>query len=493
MEKPRFRIGSDGSNVRALVPAMPQSIVKAPPPANLQSPMSSYGGGGWWPIVREPFTGAWQRNLEQRVENVLSYAPVFRCVSLIASDVAKNRMMLVAQNEDGIWKETESAAFSPVLRIPNHFQNNIQFYSNWMVSKLLHGNTYVLKERDARGLVVSLYILDPTRTKPLVAESGDVYYQVSRDLLSGIDDSIAIPASEIMHDRSDAMFHPLVGLSPLFACSLPASQGLSIQRTSSAFFTNGARPSGILTAPGTITDAQAERLKQGWDEKFTGNNSGRVAVLGDGLNYVPLVMKYADAQMIEQKKEASLDVCTAFGVPAYKIGVGPAPAYNNIEALTIEYYSSALQIHVESIEKLLDTGLALDSKKAAGQLFGAEFDLDNLLRMDTATLVEAEAKAVGAGVKAPNEARRRLGLGKVRGGDTPYLQQQNYSLAALDKRDSQSDPFASKTPPASAPADTADESAGDNTDNTDSAAGLDAAAIAQLAAWQLKSALGMRA
>ena len=62
--------------------------------------------------------------------------------------------------------------------------------------------------------------------------------------------------------------------------------------------------------------------------------------------------------------------------------------------------------------------------------------------MDTATLVESEAKAVAGGIKSPNEARKRLNLPPVKGGDTPYLQQQNFSLAALDRRDQSDDPFA---------------------------------------------------
>lgn len=62
-------------------------------------------------------------------------------------------------------------------------------------------------------------------------------------------------------------------------------------------------------------------------------------------------------------------------------------------------------------------------------------------------LLDASAKGVSGGILAPNESRRRLNLPPVDGGDTPYLQQQNYSLAALDKRDSQDDPFASKSAP----------------------------------------------
>ncbi len=43
----------------------------------------------------------------------------------------------------------------------------------------------------------------------------------------------------------------------------------------------------------------------------------------------------------------------------------------------------------------------------------------------------------------PNEARKRENLPPLAGGDALYLQQQNYSLEALSRRDAREDPFAS--------------------------------------------------
>jgi phage portal protein BeeE len=81
------------------------------------------------------------------------------------------------------------------------------------------------------------------------------------------------------------------------------------------------------------------------------------------------------------------------------------------------------------MEQCLDAGLALEPDQRT------EFDLDGLLRMDASALYEALGKAVGGGWMAPNEARERVNLPPVSGGATPYLQVQNYSLAALDRRD----------------------------------------------------------
>ena len=61
-----------------------------------------------------------------------------------------------------------------------------------------------------------MYVLDPTRVRPLVTTAGDVYYALGQDNLSGIDEhQIVVPAREIIHDTYLAPWHPLCGISPL--------------------------------------------------------------------------------------------------------------------------------------------------------------------------------------------------------------------------------------------------------------------------------------
>lgn len=398
------------------------------------------GRGGWWPLVREPYAGAWQNNDEERIESLLGYAPAFSCITLIASDVAKLGLRLVADIGNDIWKPAESPAYSPVLRKPNHFQNRIQFIESWLLSKLSRGNTYVLKARDGRGVVTSLYVLNPDLVQPLVAPDGGVFYRLTRDELSRQDqDDIIVPAREIIHDRFNCLYHPLVGLSPIYASAVAAGQGLKIQRTSTNFFANGARPSGILMAADEISQTTADELKAYWQTNYGGNNEAKIAVLGDGLKYQQLTMTSVDAQLIEQLKWTGQTVCSTFHMPAYKIGIGEMPKYDNIQALTVEYYTGCLQIHIESIELCLDEGLELVKP------YGTEFDLDSLMRMDQLTLMKSLVEGL-KGVLTPDEARRRLNLEPTEGGGHVYLQQQNYSLAALAKRDAKEDPFGKGEP-----------------------------------------------
>lgn len=392
------------------------------------SPISN--SHGWWSIIRESFSGAWQQNVEVVYDTVLAHHADFACRTLIASDIAKLRLRLVRKDENGIWTEAENVpAYSPVLRKPNHYQTRAQFIESWVLSKLQKGNTVVLKQRDARNVVVAMHVLDWDYATPLVANDGSIFYELRADHLAGIERSIIVPAREIIHDRFNCFKHPLIGLSPIFSSGLASMQGLAIQNTATKLFQNGARPGGILTADGAIDDDTAARLKAYFDDNFTGEKAGKVAVLGDGLRYEALTSKATDAQLIEQLKWTAEIVCGVYHVPPFMAGIGQAPAYNNIQAQLTLYYAQCLQKLIEDLEACLDEGLGMD-----GVTFGTEFDLDDLLRMDTATQFDVAQKAKG--IATLDEQRKRLNLGPKKGGDTIYLQQQDHSLAAIAARDS---------------------------------------------------------
>lgn len=417
---------------------------------SLLSPVSSRGN--FWPWVREPYTGAWQKNDEWCMDDVSAYHAVYACITLIASDIGKLPFKVLQIDDTGMWKEKPYRNFVKLLKNPNGYQNYIQFKSWWITSKLFRGNTYALKVRNAQGQVVEMYILDPDRTQVLVSPDGSVFYNLQADNLTGIEEAYTVPASEIIHDRYNPLFHPLCGISPLYACGLAAQQGLKIQKDSANFFTNGARPGGILSAPGAISDETAQRLKDHWAQNYAGTNAGKVAVVGDNLKFESLRMTSVDAQLIEQLDWTASVVCSAFKVPPYKIGVGPIPSSDNVEALNTEYYSRCLQILMEEMEACLDNGLELpDTVKT-------QLDKDVLLRMDTAAFIRMLSEGVKGSVFKPNEARAKMNLPPIEGGDTVYLQQQNYSLEALSKRDQKPDPFAkSGSTPAIPPAESQDQ------------------------------------
>jgi len=421
---------------------------------NLNGVPYQSGGWPWWPGGGlESFSGAWQTNvIAAPTTTLLSFSPVYACVTGISQDIAKMRVKL-SRNEDGIWEEitephgnsTESAVI-PLLQNPNPYQDRVKFFESWMLSKLMYGNAYILKHRRG-GVITAMHVLHPGCVKPLIAENGDVYYELQRDDLSGIHEStlqklnerygrLAIPASEIIHDRMNCLWHKLVGISPLYACNSSATLGGTILNNSTKFFANASRPGGHLTAPGAISDETASRLKTTFEANFGGDNIGKLLVTGDGLTFEAFDPFDAQkAQTKEQIDAAVQDVARAFRYPIWKLS-DKAPPYTKPNEAQTMYYTDCLAPHIIAIEECLDNGLGLP----IGEV-GTEFDLDTLMWMDTGALYESNNAAKGW--MKLDEQRRRANLGPLKtGGDTVYLQHQDYSVEALAKRDAKPDPFA---------------------------------------------------
>lgn len=410
-------------------------------------------GGDAWRTIHEPSMGAWQRNEEIEISrsDQMRHHAIFACVSLITRDIGKLKLKTKKKSE-GVWQEHDSRAKALISK-PNHYQNTQQFFEAWATSKATSGNTYVWKIRNLYGQLWRLVVLDPERVKVLVDTEGNVFYQVRRERLFDLDEDLMIPASEIIHDRFNCFYHHLVGLSPITACALSAAQGISIQRNAQAFFANASRPSGILVTPGSISPEKSKEMSRQWNENHSGSGTGKTAVLGDGVNYIPISVAASDAQLVEQLKLSGEIVCTAFGVPAFKIGLAPLPGGKVSDHNDI-YYSDCLQHYIESIETLLNDHLELEEGVEV------EFCLDALLRMDSTSQMSFLKEGVASAIFSPNEARAKLGYIPVIGGESPMIQQQNFSLAAIAKRDAGDDPF-SKTP---VPAEADEEPQGDGDD-----------------------------
>lgn len=388
--------------------------------------VSDWRGG--WKTIHEPYTGAWQQNAEEKRGSLLCYPTLYACLDSISSDIGKLPFTLQALQPNKTWNIVENAAYSPVLRKPNHYQTQQQFREAWLLSKLIHGNTYVLKGRDERGVVTRLYVLDPCRVMPMVSDTGDVFYQLNYPTADNLlpanypSENIVIPAREIIHDRLNAFHHQLIGVPPVCAAHWPAVKNMKILKNAATFFANGANPGGILTAPAGMTETDANAVKEYWNSNFQGENSGKVAVIGADMKFTAFAFKSVDSQMVEQMRYSDEQICQPFGIPPFIVGIGSIPAGMKVDDMMGLYYQRALQKHIEAMENLLDEGLAISRP------LGVELDLEPLLRMDPQRRAEVWGKLTQDGIATPNEARLPFNLPGLDGGDTVYMQQQDYPL-----------------------------------------------------------------
>lgn len=417
------------------------------------TPLFSWGGisssswlGGF---IREPFTGAWQRNQELRRENSTDNFAIYACVSRIAADIAKCPAVVKLKTDQGIFKKVDLPLYSNVLRKPNRYQNWTQFIERWVWSKLVYGNSIVYKERDGSGRVLRMHVMDPEKVQILISPEGDIWYQYTFSAIDGGEKEgkqFAFPSYDIIHDRCPIPMgrHPLIGVSPLAAALLAAGMGQEALRHASRLFFSG-RPGGVLEVPKHISKEQAQALQTHYQEKLAGDGASGLFVISDGMKFTEMTPTAQDNLAIQSVKLSADIVCAAFGVPKYFV-LGTEPAASAIEPELQRYFSQCLQTHIESIENLLDEALEVDTRK-----YSIELDLSYLLRMDSRSRWETHKAAIACGAKKPNEVRAEEDLDPVEGGDACYLQQQNFSLAALAKRDAQENPFSTGGSPTPTP------------------------------------------
>lgn len=408
-------------------------------PPGLSAPRTN----GAWVRVFDWRPGAWQADAEFDAGNTpdpLLHSATYACIRAIATDIAKLWPRLLIQVASGIWQDHKAAAYSPLLRKPNQFQVWAEFITQWLVSLLTVGNTYVLLWRDARGVVSRMNVLDPNKVAVYIGADGSVWYGVTRDplLTPEKEAMLYVPATEIIHHKYMPLVHPLIGSTPLAVASLSAITARRQVNSNDKLYAGGLIPPGVIEVPEEMTQAQVTEASTRWAEFRA---QGKTAILDGGLKYTPLQPKSVDMQAIELLKWNAQDVCIAFGVPAWRAGVEPMPSLgSNPEVAELTYHSQTLQHLIEMIEQLLDVGLSLPSYLAV------ELDVAALKRMDSTSRYAVYKNAVSAGVMTPNEARKAENMPPVAGGDSCYLQQQNYSLEALAKRDAQDDPFGTSAP-----------------------------------------------
>lgn len=415
--------------LRAFLPALVQSFFS-----------SLWGGVG--AVPRETYPGQWQTNGPSRgvPKSPLAHSAVYTCINNIASDISKLPLRVMRPRDSGQGREPHfNHPLTRLFNKPNSYQTSLQFLQHYLASKLWTGNAYVILFRDGRNVVESMHVLDPTTVTPAVTTDGSVWYLVKADRLNRLEADTYIPARDIIHDRAVTLFHPLIGVSPLYAAAVSASIGNNISANSEMFFQNMSRASGTLTAPAEIPPATADRLKREWDNNYSGLGFGKVAVLGSGLEWKPLTINAVDAQLIEQLRFTVEDIGRVYRVPNFMLGETKL-TYRNSEQLARMYYQGCLSYHIEALEQCFDQKFEVDRG------IEIEFDLSPLFRLETDLRYQTHARALTSGIKSINEVRGEEDLPPVKGGEEPRLQMQYVPLSMVNG------PSGSATPGAPAPA-----------------------------------------
>ena len=205
------------------------------------------------------------------------------------------------------------------------------------------------------------------------------------------------------------------GLAPIKTGRGAIGLAKAMENYAGNLFRNGARPGGVISAPGKPGPAAIQAMKTAWQAATSGFNSGSTAFLTEDAKWTPLAFTSVDAQFLELRQFQILEIARLFGVPPVFLQELGRATWNNFEASSREFVKLTLRPWCRYWESALRRTLLSDEDRKAGLSFG--FDLDGLQEGDLVARASAYSTLISAKVYSPNEARAKEGMSPYPGGD----------------------------------------------------------------------------
>ena len=361
---------------------------------------STIGVNGW-PLV--PAAGAVTPATAQGV------SAVYACVQAISETTASLPLILFKRNGD----DRERASDHPLYRVlhdqANPEQTALEAREYMQACVLLRGNAFARLVRGWDGQVKALWPLNPDNVTVQRTSSGLVYDYTKDGVLT------RLLAHEVLHLRHRLGDDGVMGVSPITAARGVVELAQAENEHGRNTFTNGAKLLGVLKFPGRLKPEQRQAIAASWSSQHAGgSNSGRTAILEEGVDFQALSMTLEDAEWIAARQFSVEEVARLFRVPPTVIGDLRNGNYSNSVEMARQFVTQTLRRHLVAWEQ----GIAAKCLTDAGRrMYFAEHQVEGLLRGDSANRAAFYSSGIADGWMLKSEARKLENLPAIEGID----------------------------------------------------------------------------
>jgi HK97 family phage portal protein len=299
---------------------------------------------------------------------------VFRCIKLRAQGAAKIPFILRDRNTK---KEIEDRNHPlwKLLHRPNPWQAGATFWENVYAYRPLHGNSYIEGVvGDANPAPMGpgrppdqLYCKRPDYMQAVASDVGTVMAYVysvgGRKQTWEMDPYDGTGA--IIHWKTFNPLNDYYGMPELEAAAWAVDQHNEASQWNKSLLQNAGSPSGILTrevtpdAPTVLTSTQYQQLVERLENEIKGaKNAGRPIIGDNGLKWTAMSLSPKEMDWIEGKHVSSREICHAFGVPPFLLGIPGDSTYNNYKEARQGLYEDTILPDVDSLCDELNMKLA---------------------------------------------------------------------------------------------------------------------------------------
>lgn len=330
-------------------------------------------------------------------ENALQLVAVWRCVSLIAGAGASLPLKTYRTN-------TRTPRSVRILDNPHPDLTRYEFWEIIWTHLLLWGNAYILKLPAQSGLLGELWPIHPRDVECYVVDAGEMRGTKRFRVRRGAN-LFDLGANEILHVPGLG-YDGMTGLPPLRLAREALGVAIAADQYAQRFFSQSARPDGLLEVQGRLSPDQWQRLRDQWHSLHQGlGGAHQIAILEGGASWKQVGLPPEDAQLLLTRRFSVTEIARLFGVPPHMIGdVEKSTSWGTgIEQQGIGFVVYTLRPWLSRIEQRVTRDLT-------GAGVYAEYLVDGLLRGDTESRYKAYAMALQWGWMSRDEIRAKENL-----------------------------------------------------------------------------------
>lgn len=348
-------------------------------------------------------------------EKALGIDAVFACVNLYARTLASMPLLLYEKTPEGKRRAVNHPLYRLLHNEPNPNMTSHNFRKIMEASLKLWGNAYAWIEFDNSWRVKYLWPLLPGNVFPQRSlQTGELFYDAV--LYNG--ESRRFRAYEMVHIPGLG-FDGISGRSPVRQFAETMGFNLDIKSYGRKFFKNGARPSGVLQHPGSLSEEAQKRLERKFDKRYSGiENTGKTILLEEGMTYHQIGVPPEEAQFIESRKYSVEEIARIYGVPPHMIGDLEHATFSNIESQDINFAKHSIVPECVNWEQELMRKLLNDEEQARYEI---EFNMEGLVRGDMESRYRAYAIGRQWGFLTADDIRTKENMSNVDGGGITYV------------------------------------------------------------------------
>lgn len=306
----------------------------------------------------------------------------------------------------------------------------------------VHGNAYALPNRGPASTI------DDPVIELLPLMPGDVTFTVNKDWepvwvvqIQGFRQEFK--AGEIFHLRGPS-WDGRVGMDTLSQAREAIGLSRALEQTHGALMGTEARPAGVLSTAGSVSEEVAKKIREAWQKAYGPNGTKGVAVLDNGYKFEKISVDAVDSQYIENRRFQIEEIARATGVfPQLLMHVDKTATFASSSEFFAAHVKYTMLPWVNRWEEALKRDLIGWKSKNAD--IWPRFTMDVLLRANPKERGEFYKTMIGNGLMSPNEVRALENLNPREGGDA-YLTPLNMS-AGGDPQDPEDKPDDPPPPP----------------------------------------------